>query len=103
MKFRHKVSTAYGIIFASIMGLTASAANFTYTTITHPETLAYPNDETLPYGINDSGAIVGTFTYSGATAADGFVLFKKDYQDLHVPGSTDRQAYGINNFGAIVG
>jgi len=103
MKPRQTISINYAIIIPVIIGLTASAADYTYTSITHPETLAYPNDETLPYGINDAGAVVGTYTYWGATAADGFELLKNSWEDLHVPGWSDRQAYGINNVGAVVG
>jgi len=91
----------------SVCGLlsyqTTFATDYTYTSITDPETLLYPNDETLPFGINNSGEVVGTYTYSGATSADGFVMSGNTFSDLHVPGTTSKFAYGINNSGTVVG
>jgi uncharacterized membrane protein len=58
----------------------------------------------MPYGLNDSGQIVGYYTLAGKdhpfvllTGIDG------DYTSFEVPGSSITRARDINNLGDIVG
>jgi probable HAF family extracellular repeat protein len=60
--------------------------------------IGVPGTFTAPYGINNSGEIVG---YTGNQR--GFLYVNGNFTSISVPGSTATQAYGINNFGNIVG
>jgi len=61
--------------------------------------------QTIAFGINDSGTIVGWYTRSGpCTALDcAFVLVNGIYYSFTYPGAMDTFASGINNAGQIVG
>jgi hypothetical protein len=59
------------------------------------------NGSTRPTGVNDSGAIVGS--YSDGTNSHGFVNNGGTFTDINVTGATNTFALGINNSGAIVG
>ena len=60
-------------------------------------------DQTLAYGINDVGSVVGD--YHDAAGSHGFVLDGSTYTPLNVPfsGAQDTVAFGINIFRQIVG
>ena len=67
--------------------------------------LSYPGAIVMPYGINDTGFIVGQLTLSNATSP-GFLLHSNGVYTLLVDPlslSGDTRAYGINNSGEIVG
>jgi probable HAF family extracellular repeat protein len=63
---------------------------------------------TAATGINDNGQIVGYFTLNGRTT--GFLLSNGTYTAIDIPGQDGSgflplpaQAFGINNFGEVVG
>ncbi len=61
-----------------------------------------PGKGTSCYGINNSGQIVGS--YSFGDFGNGFLLSGGVYTDVSVPGATaGTTAYGLNNSGSIVG
>jgi probable HAF family extracellular repeat protein len=67
-----------------------------------------PSLGTFPRGINDSGDIVGYYTFIASTRPPtlgdgGFVLSGGNVTKFFVPGSTSTAAFGINNLGQIVG
>src|SRR5438132_1289828 len=70
----------------------AKGASFTFTTIDVPGAL-----ETLAYGINDAGQIVGK------SLGQGFLKDGANFITFNVPGAGTTQAYGINNAGQVVG
>jgi probable HAF family extracellular repeat protein len=78
----------------------------TYTTLDVPGASG-----TLANGINDSGQIVGCYGVAGPPdeygrptgTTHGFLFTRGSYATIDPPGSTDTQAYGINNAGQIVG
>lgn len=67
------------------------------------QTVNYPNARTTqPYGINNAGVIVGTFT-DQAGVTHGFKYEQGTYTVINFPGSTDNHVLGINQQGQIVG
>lgn len=58
-----------------------------------------------PYGVNDSGLIVGTFFNSNANTYSAFEYnpATQKYSFLSPPGATNSEAIGINDAGQIVG
>jgi arylsulfate sulfotransferase len=52
-------------------------------------------------GINNSGAVVGTYTAGGVT--HGFLLRDGSYTTLDVPGAARTEAWAINDSGDVVG
>ena len=73
----------------------ASASAYTYTTIDVPG-----GSNTIAYGINDAGQIVGRFEGNGV---HGFLYSGGGFSQVDVPGGTFTEAYGINNSNQIVG
>jgi uncharacterized membrane protein len=69
----------------------------TYTTFNDP----LATGGTFPFGINNAGDTVGAFIEHGQRF--GFLLRHGVYTTLHVPGSIDTYANGINAAGVIVG
>jgi probable HAF family extracellular repeat protein len=71
----------------------------TFSTVDYPGTTG-----TYPYGINDSGQIIGAYSDS-AGDSHAFELIDGSYATLVVPfaGAVETEAYGINNAGDIVG
>ena len=66
--------------------------------------LQFPGaEQTIPYGINNRGEIVGT--YNDSTGQHGFVLERGVFTSIDVPfsGVTETVAEGINDRGQIVG
>ena len=63
---------------------------------------AGPN-ATFPWGINNSGVIVGRFTLPGGDGPHGFVLRNDQWTRLDHPASKTSAANGINSAGEIVG
>ena len=57
--------------------------------------------ETVPFGINASGDIVGG--YSSGYGSHGFLYRARTYTTLDVPGMEYTTAYGINDLGHIIG
>jgi hypothetical protein len=74
----------------------AYAASYTYTPLNYPGA-----SETLAFGINDAGTIVGYYKASGVY--HGFSLNSGTYTSLNYPGASYTTATGINNAGTIVG
>lgn len=96
-----------GLVFAvSIMavvttvlaGRKARAAGPTFTTIDYPGAVA-----TLVTDINDSGQIVGEYTFSGLGDRQGFLLSNGVFTSISYPGATFTRAIAINSYGDIVG
>jgi len=78
--------------------LKVKAAGPTFTTIDFPGAVA-----SLGTDINDSGQIVGEYTFSGLGERQGFLLNNGVYTSITYPGSTFTRAIGINRYGDIVG
>jgi probable HAF family extracellular repeat protein len=74
--------------------------NGTFTTLN----LNFPGDlPTVPFGINDRGAVVGTYLTAG-NINHGFLRSSNgDFKTIDVPGAVVTVAEGINNAGTIVG
>jgi uncharacterized membrane protein len=85
------------VVIASI-GRKVRAAGPTFTTIDFPGSVA---DEAV--GVNDSGQIVGEYTFSGLGDRQGFLLSNGVFTSISYPGSTFTRAEGINRQGDIVG
>jgi uncharacterized membrane protein len=56
----------------------------------------------MPYRINDSGMIVGTFR-DASGLIHGFSYAHGTWRQIDFPGSSDTEAYGVNAAGDIVG
>jgi probable HAF family extracellular repeat protein len=76
-----------------------------------PNPAQIPNVQSLsPFGCNDNGEVVGSFTANNGTV-HGFVFDGKDWHRYNAAGSSQNAAFnvkgtfinGINNAGAIVG
>jgi probable HAF family extracellular repeat protein len=66
--------------------------------------IAYPDKfDTIAFGINDSGAIAGTYRDSDAGNTHGFLYSGGTYTPLDFPDQIQTYALGINNGGAVVG
>jgi uncharacterized membrane protein len=76
---------------------TAQNVSYSYTKIVAPFA---GTDQTLAFGINDSGAIVGSYH---AIGSHGFLLKNGSFTSVDPPGATDAAAFGINSRGDIVG
>lgn len=74
------------------------AAGPTDTTIDYPGAVA-----SLGTDINDSGQIVGEYTFSDMGHRQGFLLSSGVFTPISFPGSTFTRAVGINRYGDIVG
>lgn len=59
------------------------------------------SNDTIVYGVNDSGQLVGYFRDS--TGAHGFLLSGSTLTPIDFPGADATEVYGINNAGALVG
>jgi len=57
---------------------------------------------TSPYGISDTGEIVGQYTLDNVVT-QGFTLLNGVFTTITYPGATDTYVFGINNSGQIVG
>lgn len=69
-------------------------------------TVDYPGPagtETFPWGINNSGAVVGRFWLPGRDGPHGFLLVDGKWSRLDYPASRTSAANGINSSGDIVG
>jgi probable HAF family extracellular repeat protein len=58
--------------------------------------------DTVAYGINADGQIVGYYTDAAGTS-HGFLLVGDSFTTIDVPGGVDTVAYGINDHGKISG
>ena len=68
-----------------------------FTDVTYPGSYV-----TLPFAINNAGAIAGDF-YLYGVPSQGFVLAGSTYSEGSWPGSAETQALGISSSGAVVG
>jgi uncharacterized membrane protein len=59
--------------------------------------------DSIPFGINSAGDVVGGGLNAGATADVGWLLQGGVYTQVMVPGSVYSLVYGINDSGAMVG
>jgi hypothetical protein len=71
-------------------------ATRTFTTLTPPE-----SEGAVASGINNSDEITGLLMRGKTTA--GFVISHARYHEFDVPGSTNTQAFGINDLDEVVG
>lgn len=74
------------------------AAGPTFTTIDFPGALV-----SLGTDINDSGQIVGEYTFGGLGDRQGFLLSNGVFTSISYPGATFTRAVAINRYGDIVG
>jgi len=83
-----------------VLGITAKslAGGPTFTTIDFPGAVV-----SLGTDINDSGQIVGEYTFSDLGHRQGFLLSDGVFTSITFPGSTFTRAVGINRYGDIVG
>jgi len=75
-----------------------SAGGPAFTTIDFPAAVA-----SLGTDINDSGQIVGEYTFTDLGHRQGFLLSGGVFTSISFPGSTFTRAVGINRYGDIVG
>ena len=80
------------------IGRKARAAGPTFTTIDYPGAVA-----TFGTDINDSGEIVGEYTFGEPDDRQGFKLKNGVFTSITFPGATFTRAVGINRFGEVVG
>jgi hypothetical protein len=76
----------------------ASTSGPTFTTINYPGAVA-----SFATDINDSGEIVGEYTFGNLDDRQGFLLSNGVFTSITFPGATFTRAVGINRFGDIVG
>jgi uncharacterized membrane protein len=95
-----QVNKLCALAFSLLLGLTLStpAAGQTYTPIDYPGAVA-----SLATDINDSGQIVGEYTFSGLGDRQGFLLSNGVFTSITYPGATLTRAVAINRYGDIVG
>lgn len=95
---------AFASAAALVVGVAVSvarkvrAAGPTFTTIDFPGAVA-----TLGTDINDSGQIIGEYTFAGLGDRQGFLLSNGVYTSISYPGATFTRALGVNRYGDIVG
>ena len=66
--------------------------------------LAVPGaDQTLPYGVNNQGHVVGMTATCSPFSQRGFIYRDGEYSIIDVPGSIGTHPRGINNRGVVVG
>jgi probable HAF family extracellular repeat protein len=84
--------------FGIVLGVACTAIGQTggYSAIDFPGA-----SQTLAWGINKSGDIVGQYTMGGVT--HGFKLSVGQFSTIDYPGATSTDVRGINNSGAVVG
>lgn len=95
-----KARLVLALLILGAAGLTApktSANAPTYTTIDVPQA-----SSTTPNGINDRGAIVGSYL-DAPGVQHGFLLYNGTCYTIDIPGATATSPQGINNRGEIVG
>jgi uncharacterized membrane protein len=92
--------SVYLLALSLTVGITAKgkARGPTFTTIDFPGAVA-----SLGTDINDSGQIIGEYTFSGLGDRQGFLLSNGVFTSISFPGATFTRAVGINRFGDIVG
>ncbi len=93
---RHRILRTLAL--AGMLGASSGlfAQNGTFTTIDYPGATF-----TIPWSINGSGDIAGT--YSNASGTHGFLLSGGQYTPVDYPGSNDTEIYGINSQGDVGG
>src|SRR5215469_7309659 len=95
-------TVVFGAVLAMSLVLTiggkARAAGPTFATIDFPGAAA-----TEATDINDSGQIVGNYTFAGLDDRQGFLLSQGVFSSIIFPGATFTRAVAINRFGDIVG
>ena len=90
----------YLLALSLALGVTAKslARGPTFKTIDFPGAVASVGTD-----INDSGQIVGEYTFSGLGDRQGFLLSKGAFTSITFPGATFTRAVGINRYGDVVG
>jgi uncharacterized membrane protein len=93
-------SRVYLVAVSLVLGITAKslAGSPTFTTIDFPGAVV-----SLATDINDSGQIVGEYSFSGVGDRQGFLLSKGIFTSITFPGATFTRALAINRYGDIVG
>src|SRR2546430_1105481 len=86
-------------VLAGLLALAtpASAAFFSYTTLDVPGAA-----NTLAFGINNAGQIVGTYNNGGSTGS-AFIVSGGSITSFAMPGALRTAALDINNHGQVVG
>lgn len=87
---------AVGLLFS--IARKVRAAGPTFTTIDYPGAAA-----SLGTDINDSGQIVGEYTFSGLSDRHGFLLTNGVFTSITFSDAVFTRAVGINRYGDIVG
>jgi uncharacterized membrane protein len=101
---RQTLFVAHLAVIAIFHGTAAGQASTPYTFTE----IAFPGaTHTIPLGMNEAGAIVGTYSYDDLTA-HGFVLSGGTFESIDFPGACSgifcgTEAVGINSQGQIVG
>lgn len=90
----------FSLLCGLICSAVAATAQCKFTTLTIPPG-APASTSSGASGVNDSGAIVGTF--DDGTGTHGFLLSGGKFFKFRFPGSQATGANDINNFGQIVG
>src|SRR5438445_9487281 len=101
-KPKRVIAITFGAVLALclVLGVVrkARASGPTFTTIDYPGAVA-----SLGTDINDSGQIVGEYTFSGLGDRQGFLLSNGVFTSITYPDSTWTRAVAINRYGDIVG
>ena len=101
-EIRGVVAFTFGVLLAIGLVLSlvrkARAVGPTFTTIDFPGAVL-----SVCTDINDSGQIVGEYSFSGFDDRQGFLLSNGVFTSITFPGATFTRAVGINRFGDIVG
>jgi probable HAF family extracellular repeat protein len=88
------------IIFATLVTAICGRAALagTFTKIDMPGA-----GETVPFGINTAGDIVGYYAVTMESQFQGFLYRNGIFTTINVPGATSTLVYGINDLGQMVG
>jgi chitinase len=97
IKMGRQMFSLVATLFLAGVTLVASAGAQTYTTIDYPGSVA-----DLAVDINDSGQIVGEYTFTDLSHRHGFLLSDGVFTDITYPGAIFTRAIGINRYGDIV-
>lgn len=89
-------SVLFGLIMIWLSVSTVFAGSYTFTNFNYPGAV-----NTRPYGINNSGKVVGI--YDTGTYDHGFIYSGGTYSTIDYPGATETKLYAISNNSQILG
>jgi probable HAF family extracellular repeat protein len=89
--------------FGEVAGFVEGSATkgFAYKAGTVKPLVVPQSQQTLAWGVNDGGVLVGWYSASGKS--NGFALINEQYVTLGYPGAKGTWARGINGLGQVVG